>query len=85
MVTLFMLLIVNNWNLISANFVQVTSGAAYLYFMAFQIMVVTVGLNCVTSFFIGNLSNKLEAELAVSRPTASTQPPTSLLLSLRLS
>jgi hypothetical protein len=66
MVTLFMLLIVNNWNLISANFVAVTNNASYLYFMSFQIAVVTIGLNCVTSFFIGNLSNKLEEELAVS-------------------
>lgn len=65
MVTLYMLLIVNNWNLIAANFVSVTSGTSYLYFMAFQIAVVTIGLNCVTSFFIGNLSNKLEEELEV--------------------
>lgn len=28
-------------------------------------MVVTIGLNCVTSFFIGNLSNKLSEELEV--------------------
>ena len=36
---------------------------------AFQIAVVTIGLNCVTSFFIGNLSNKLSEELEV-RPGA---------------
>ena len=65
MITLFMLLIVNNWNVISANFVAVSSGASYLYFMAFQIAVVIIGLNCVTSFFIGTLSNKLEEELEV--------------------
>lgn len=67
MITLFMLLIVNNWNLISANFVAVTSAASYLYFMGFQIAVVTIGLNCVTSFFIGNLSNKLVEELQVKK------------------
>lgn len=101
----------NNWNIISANFVEVTNRGAYLYFMgasirppvrlrlcvwraacmhgvygippypfthppthahcihihmsAFHIAVVTIGLNCVTSFFIGNLSNKLSEELEV--------------------
>lgn len=62
-VTLFALLIVNNWNLIAANFVALTGGASYLYFMAYQIAVVTIGLNCVTSFFIGNLTSKLSEEL----------------------
>ena len=66
-VTLFALLIVNNWNLIAANFVALTGSASYLYFMAYQIAVVTIGLNCVTSFFIGNLSNKLVEELEAQK------------------
>lgn len=60
-------MIVNNWNLIAANFVALTGGASYLYFMAYQIAVVTIGLNCVTSFFIGNLSNKLVEELEAQK------------------
>ena len=31
------LLIVNNWNIISANFVEVTNRGAYLYFMGASI------------------------------------------------
>lgn len=36
-----------------------------IHITAFHIAVVTIGLNCVTSFFIGNLSNKLSEELEV--------------------
>jgi len=64
-VTLFCLLIVNNINLIAGNFITLTSAASYMYFMAYQISVVVIGLNCVTSFFIGNLSSKLVEELEV--------------------
>lgn len=62
---MFCLLIVNNINLISGNFITLTSPASYMYFMAYQISVVVIGLNCVTSFFIGNLSSKLLEELEV--------------------
>jgi len=64
-VTLFCLLIGNNINLITVNFIALTSAASYMYFMAYQITVVVIGLNCVTSFFIGNLSSKLVEELEV--------------------
>ena len=37
----------------------------HIHITAFHIAVVTIGLNCVTSFFIGNLSNKLSEELEV--------------------
>jgi len=67
MLTLFMLLVVNNWNQISAQFVRVTHPAAYLFFMAYQVLVVTIALSCVTSFFITHLSNQLGEELEKGR------------------
>lgn len=62
---MFCLLIVNNINLITINFITLTSAWSYMYFIAYQITVVVIGLNCVTSFFIGNLSSKLVEELEV--------------------
>ena len=37
----------------------------HIHITAFHIAVVTIGLNCVTSFFIGNLHRELSEELAV--------------------
>ncbi|GAB5036822.1 two-pore calcium channel [Nannochloropsis oceanica] len=73
MLTLFMLMVVNNWNLISEQFVAVTHPAAYVYFMAFQVLMVTVALSCITSFFITHLSSQLEEELERERRKKSDE------------
>lgn len=45
---------------------QITeTGASYIFFMLFHVMVTMVGLSCVTSFFITHLSARLEEELEV--------------------
>jgi hypothetical protein len=53
MVTLFVLLVVNNWFLITAMYVQATGTAwARLYFILFYYFAVIVMLNIVVAFAI---------------------------------
>ena len=53
--TLFNLLVVNNWNIIAAGYYRLHRHggiAVYIYFITYNLLVVTVALNITTAFYI---------------------------------
>ena len=83
--TLFQLVIVNNWHVIASGYVALSGKASYLYFIAFNIFAVSVGLNLMTAFFINTLMCRLQnkdrfhvwekVKNAVVRSSASAATP----------
>ncbi|CAN0165551.1 unnamed protein product, partial [Phaeothamnion confervicola] len=60
MVTLFCLLVVNNWYIIAAGYAEFSPLGrwCYLYFLSFQIVGVMVALNVLTAIFINAFNAK---------------------------
>ena len=52
LVTLFAMLVVNNWNVIAEGYYELSGGWAYVFFVSFNCLAVTVAMNVMTAFFI---------------------------------
>ncbi|CAE7751948.1 TPC1 [Symbiodinium pilosum] len=72
-VTLFELLVVNNWFVISDGFSAAAGVWARAYFVVFYILGVLVGLNLVVSFIIGAYMNEYEETLRVMQAQQKSQ------------
>ncbi len=59
MTTLFCLMAVNNWHVITSGYVAVTSEAARFFFMIYFVVLVVLVLNVVITFFIDIFSTQL--------------------------
>lgn len=62
LVTLFELLIVNNWQVVAQTFTDVTSKTARIYFVLFYIMTVLVAFNLIVAFIIDSFNSQMEVE-----------------------
>uniref|UniRef100_A0A6U4FC96 Ion transport domain-containing protein n=1 Tax=Phaeomonas parva TaxID=124430 RepID=A0A6U4FC96_9STRA len=74
LVVLFELLVVNNWHIIATGFVSVSGHVAYIYFVVFNVVAVTVGLNIMTALFISVAMYGVQNDADV-RQTLSTYAP----------
>ena len=55
LMTLFQLIVVNNWHVIAGGYYVISGGLCYVYFVAFNILAVSVGVNLMTAFFLNTL------------------------------
>lgn len=61
-ITLFELLVVNNWQVIMGGMVAVTSGWARWYFISFWLLAVVMVMNLLVAFILDAFFDKLEEE-----------------------
>ncbi|KAK3238117.1 hypothetical protein CYMTET_51865 [Cymbomonas tetramitiformis] len=73
MVTMFALMVVNNWHVIAEQYVKLDGMWAYSFFVILNLVLVTIALNIFTAYFISHFMVKFKDGATI--PKSRSEPP----------